>query len=206
MSVWKALETRRKSVNAKSASIIEFVIMFVAVMAAVIGTLMMITGCSGGGEPKPWFHLDCYVQDGVILVDAETCRSITTLTCEELDVQEIFTEDSTFEFPASPGTYTFVVEYERILPAPRHEPLDMGWGSSPSNVCIVEVPEPEVEDDYPPPPGMPCWETNPPNRWGHRKVAVCKDGRTRCLPVPAACNLTQEGKARWGTCEEEEEN
>jgi hypothetical protein len=185
---------------------------FVALLALALGVL---TGCSGsGGDPKTWWHLECYVQDGTILVDAEAqVHGITYLTCEELDVQEVFTEDSTFEFPAEPGVYTFVIEYERTLPAPRHEPYDMGWGSSPSNVCIVEIPEPEPDviddpdiDDYPPPPDLPCWDPIPPNRWGLRKVTICKDGRTRCLPIPAACNLTNEDKATWGRCTEEEKD
>jgi len=181
-------------------------------LVTFVAFLVMVStfvGCEGG-KSKPCFHLDCYVDGSTIVVDVETVRhGFTILTCEELGLSETFSEDSTFEFPVSPGTYTFVTEYVHIS----ENAFDVSpFSGTPDNVCVVEIEEPVVDDDpedpedpeWPPLDDVPCWETDPPNRWGHRKVAVCVDGRTRLLTIPAACNLTQQGKATWGVCEEED--
>jgi hypothetical protein len=39
-----------------------------------------------------------------------------------------------------------------------------------------------------------------PPAWGLHKILVCKDGRNRLMPYPAACNLISQGKATLGAC------
>lgn len=174
------------------------------IIGVILGTalvLSVLSGCRDGGA-KPQFHLNCYVIEGenVIVVDAgSVTNGVTTLVCEGLGIQEIFTEGTTFEFPVEYfGTYTFVVSYEHTPPDPRHNPFYIPQYSS-DNVCFVEV---ESVPAFPPSRDKPCWEADPPNRWGHRKVSVCVDGRTRLLPPPAACNLVEQGKATFGVCDE----
>jgi hypothetical protein len=43
-----------------------------------------------------------------------------------------------------------------------------------------------------------------PPAWGLHKILVCKKGRNRLMPYPAACNLISQGKATLGACEENE--
>ena len=101
---------------------------------------------------------------------------------------EVFTVDNGNEptvipFDLEPGEYPWTV---RLSGGCGNTDLDNGL------IVVVGIPEDEEpgDDDLLPP------------AWGKHKILVCKDGRNKLLPYPAACAMIRQGKATLGACEE----
>jgi len=99
---------------------------------------------------------------------------------------------------------TFVVDGNDTVTIPFDlEPGEYPWSISLAGGCgstelddgiIIVVGISEDEDPLPPDDLLPP-------AWGRHKILVCKDGRNKLLPYPAACNLIRQGKATLGACE-----